>query len=119
MYTLDFEIRGLPTLINAMSRAHWAVAYREAKKWKRWVFIIVRTRRPAQPLTRARVEFTRFSYGRGVDCDNLAISFKAVRDGLVEAGILANDAPENIVAEYTWVRAEKNQGRIKVTVTEL
>lgn len=119
MYALEFEIKGLPTLVNKMSRAHWAVAYREAKKWKGWVALICRSRRPQSPLKRARLEFTRFSHGRGVDCDNLAISFKAIRDGLIESGIIENDAPHNVEVSYGWKKVGMKEGKIKVIVHEL
>ncbi len=120
VYTLEFEIPGLPKLINAQSRGHWSVAWREAQKWKKWVFMIARSQRPPTPLKKARLEFTRFSFGlAGPDCDNLAGSFKAVRDGLVKCGIIEDDSPEHVVVSYGWQRVDKNKGKIRVRVEEI
>lgn len=120
MYTLEFEIGGLPILPNAMSRGHWSIAAREAKKWKRWVFFSCKTRAPSIPLKRAKLIFTRFSYsGKGPDCDGLVHSFKHVRDGLKDAGIIEDDSPTHVFCEYRWERVGPKKGKIRVRVEEL
>lgn len=119
MYVLEFELKGLPPLINAQSRAHWAIQYNEAKKWKRWVGQICMGRRPPFPLKRARIECTRCSHGLiGPDMDNLVISFKSTIDALREAKIIENDSPAHVTVKYSWEKAPMKQGKIRVKVTE-
>jgi Holliday junction resolvase RusA-like endonuclease len=119
-YTLEFEIPGLPKLINAQSRGHWAVGWREAKKWKFAVRMFARPNRPEIPLKRARITLTRFSCSKsGPDVDNLAGSWKHVQDGLKDAGIIEDDSPAHIEAIYEWRPCGRGQGRIRVKIEEI
>lgn len=77
------------------------------------------TMRPAEPLERAHLILTRHSSSEP-DFDGLAVSFKPVIDGLVEAGVLANDKSGNIgQPEYRWFKAPMKMGFITVEVREL
>jgi len=74
--------------------------------------------RPEKPLSRAKVIFTRHS-STPPDDDNLAGSFKSVRDGLKDAGVIVDDKSANIVAEYRWSKTDRNKGFITVEIEEI
>lgn len=96
------------------------MAYRDGLKWQKWVHLVTRSRRPPVPLKKAKLEFTRFSYGKaGPDCDNLAGSFKKIRDSLITVGIIEDDSPEHVTVTYGWERVDKNKGKIRVRVEEI
>lgn len=127
MYTLEFSIQGLPKNVTN-NMVHWRKKHAEAKKWKLFVIAEVRRhlmrapdlkdyRRPK--LERAKLTLTRHSSSEP-DFDGLVASFKHVIDGLVEAGVIANDKTSNIgQPNYVWVKAKPKQGFITVKVEEV
>ena len=67
---------------------------------------------PEEPLTRVRMRCERFST-REPDWDNLVASFKPIRDGLVEIGVMVDDKPSVLIGcEHRWSKAKRGQGRI-------
>lgn len=120
IYRLEFELPGLPRMINASGHSkHWAVRHHEAKKWINAVGIAVNARgRPRAPLVRARLILTRYS-SVAPDPDGLVSGFKHVIDGLVEAGVLTNDRFTTIaMPTYHWIKAPAKQGMVRVVVEE-
>jgi hypothetical protein len=126
MYRLVLEIDELPWL-NPSANRHWTAKARERQRWMVLVRAALgRQRRPPRPLQRARVEFTRFS-SREPDSDNLVASFKLCRDLLLPmtarnpggVGILKDDDPASIVAEYHWQEAPRNMGSVRIVVEEI
>lgn len=121
--TISFEIQGLPKMTNTL-RKHWRVILRERNKWKDMVknAVLLEQKRGARidsPLTKAKVTITRFS-ARAPDYDGMVSAGKALLDGLVEAGVLADDNFEVIGApQYLWEYARPKQGKIKVKVESL
>lgn len=116
-YALEIELQGLPKTTNG-SHQHWRVKHAQSKAWKTRVFALSWPKRPAQPLKRAKITYTRFSSTQP-DFDNLVISFKAIQDGLRQAGIIADDKQANVIGEYCWFKAQPKSGRITVRVEEL
>jgi hypothetical protein len=115
-YSLIFEIRGLPKTGNELLRGHWKTRTGVARTWKRRIWASCWHLKPDSPLIKAKLTLTRFS-SRECDFDNLVSSFKSCIDGLVEAGILANDKRENIdQPSYLWVKAKPKQGKIHIRV---
>lgn len=119
-YRLEFELYGLPKIISNASRNGWRGLWAEKKKWKRAVFERVSfyafTR---DPLTSAKLTLTRHS-SKEPDFDGLVSSFKAVIDGLKEAGIIADDKMSIIgQPQYRWQKAKMKQGKISVAVEEI
>ena len=52
-----------------------------------------------------------------LDWDNLVASFKCIRDGLVEVGVMVDDKPSVLIAcEHRWGKAKRGEGRICVRV---
>lgn len=123
-YVLEFEIEGLPAMMNK-SRRHWRFIQKERKKWKELVLIAVRNcqlnaelrgAREFKPLTRAKVSITRFS-SREPDFDGLVSGGKALLDGLVEAQVIIDDSRKVIgQPQYFWEPAGPKQGKVKVKV---
>lgn len=119
-YSLSFELLGLPRMANLGDKSHWRHADRERKVWQTHVAAaVLRGGRPPKPLTRAHLVLTRFS-ATPPDFDGLVRGFKSVVDGLVVAGVLADDKLENTGNwDCRWVKAKPKQGKISVVVTEI
>lgn len=120
MIVLDIEIPGLPKRTNN-SQSSWRARMAESRKWKMLVadFVILGKRRPPKPLTKAKLTLTRRSSVRP-DSDGLVSSFKHVIDGLIAAGVIANDRYENIgMPTYLWEKAPRNKGSIRIVVEEM
>lgn len=114
-----FELPGLPKTTNSGGRAHWAAMAREARFWTRCVFFAVRPYKPRTPFSKAELCLTRFS-ATEPDFDGLVSSFKHVIDGLIGAGVIANDKPSAIgQPQYHWAHAPRGKGKIQVKVREI
>lgn len=116
-YEQTFEFPELPPL-QPDQAPHWAIRARHRKRWHRFVaeLVLVQRARPTAPLRHARVICTRYS-AVAPDADNLGYSFKPLVDGLVEAGVLADDSPDVLEQELRWSRAPFGAGRVTMTVT--
>lgn len=109
---IEFTLPGLPSTLN--SRKHHMAIYRERKTWKQMVWAAVLNQKPVAPFQKAKVTLTRHS-SRPMDGDNLASSFKAVLDGLVEAQVLRDDSFNTIgMPDFRWEKSK--QGFITVRV---
>jgi hypothetical protein len=119
-YVLELEIAGLPRMSNSSGRStNRFVLKRERDLWKKLIWASVAGRLPAAPLKRARLTLTRLSSSEP-DFDGLVSGFKFVVDGLVLAGVLANDKASNIgQPQYRWEKAPPKGGRIRIRVEEL
>ncbi len=116
---LFLEIHGLPKILSNGSQRNFWARENEKKRWKGMAIAAVRLKAWfREPLKKARIVFTRYS-SREPDSDNLAISFKAIRDGLVQAGVIIDDKPSVLEAIYKWQKASPKQGRITIEVYEV
>lgn len=120
-YRLVLELPGLPRMTNpsGAKSTHWRVVKAERDQWKGIVHSIAKAAGlPRAPCKTARLHLTRYS-SVSPDPDGLVSGFKAIVDGLVEAGVLANDRFENIgMPTYDWQKVKPKQGRIRVVVEE-
>lgn len=118
-YSVEFELKGLPKLTNQLSRGVWQKRMGHTNLWKRKVWAAVWHLKPPEPLAHAALTLIRCS-SREPDFDGLVSGFKPVIDGLVEAGILANDKSSNIgQPKYEWVKTSPKLGKIKIKVEEV
>lgn len=118
LYTLEFEIKGLPR-INTADNVPWRKRQKEKELWYALVSIATRNKRPRLPLRRARLKITRHSAKRP-DFVNLAQGAKFIEDGLVNCEVLADDNPDVVgTPEVPWQYAKRGQGFVSVTVQEL
>jgi hypothetical protein len=121
MYRLELTLLGLPKMTNC-SNNHWRSRQAEAKKWKSMVasqIILQRLQKPALPLTKAKIVFTRYS-SKMPDFDGLVSGCKHLLDGLKIVVIIADDNPLIIgQPEYKWLQAKRNEGRIEIIVEEV
>ena len=123
------EVDRLPAS-NASRNVHWRVKQKERREWHvalmhalyRWPGFW--KLKPHQPIEQARVVFIRRS-AREPDSDNLPGSFKLVRDLLCVAskknpgglGLIVDDDPAHLLAEYRWEKAPMRQGSIRVEIS--
>jgi Holliday junction resolvase RusA-like endonuclease len=115
---ISLTIPGLPKILSNGSHGHWRVAWQNATKWKRLVGYALSGQIPRRPIQKAHVVFTRYSTMEP-DFDNLAISFKPCADALVICGVLANDKPSCLTAEYKWAKGKQHKGFITIEVRDL
>lgn len=90
-FTLKVEIPWLPKSLNRKLRAGWRANASEMKSWACYLSAELHSRRPKIPLARARIRIVRHAH-RTLDFDGLVGSLKPVVDGLVGAGIIADDS---------------------------
>jgi hypothetical protein len=118
---IAIELQGLPKMTNSNSRKHWSHQYREATKWKKAVLMAANENQliPIEPFAKAKLTLVRFS-SSSPDSDGLVSSFKHLIDGLVEAGILANDKFENIgMPDYKWEKCPPKKGKVVIVVEKV
>lgn len=119
MRVIEFGIPGLPVLQTG--KMDWRARRRHDRSWKQLVWgALLESYRGGGVvrMERAHIAYTRYSAAIP-DRDNLVASFKAVQDGLVEAGLLPSDAPTVVTAEYHHELCKRGEGRVTVRVEEL
>ena len=118
LYRIEFILHGLPSLQRQVW-SHWTKVRRERDQWRDLIAVVTARQRPAKPLQKADVFFTRFSSAEP-DYTNMVASYKPIEDALVKLGILRDDSPQVIVSrEYAWERAPRGGGYIKVEIQEI
>lgn len=119
IYRLEIVLFGLPPTPN-YRHGHWTKLMKSNAEWrKKGALSCMAQKRPANPLTKAKLTCTRFST-RELDYDNLVSSFKPIIDGLKDAGVIVDDKSGVLVKrEYLWARAAPKQGRVSVLVEEV
>jgi hypothetical protein len=116
-YTLTLEIPRLPHLQAANARQHWAVRRREEQWWKHQVGWHARGKGlPEEPMKRAWIACVRLSASEP-DHDNLVASFKPAIDGL-KGLVIEDDSPECVTVWYGWEPAKRNQGGVRIGVSQ-
>lgn len=118
---LAFTLDGLPPMNTADGLHRWSRT-KLRKVWESKVIaaVLLELKRwPAKPLERARVTIVRCST-REPDFENLTQGGKFILDGLVKAGVLADDAPKVIGRpDYQWEPAPRGKGCVRVRVEEV
>lgn len=117
-YERVFTFDVLPKLQTG--QGHWSTSAGERKRWRRRVaeMLNIKRARPPSALELAHVIFLRASAVEPDD-DNLAISFKGVRDAFVQERVLVGDDPKHLIAEYRWLPATRGHGHIVVAIQEV
>ena len=120
-YLLDFELPGLPPLqVAGSGGGHWRKRHADAKAWKDAVRAVVLGDHyvPDEPLERVRMVCERHRT-REPDFDNLVASFKPIRDGLVELGVMLDDKPSVlVVCEHRWRKSKRGEGKIHIMLED-
>lgn len=114
LVNIYFEIMGLPKMPNG-GHGNWRADHARKMLWRKRVGSVLWGQVPSEPFKKAHAVFTRCS-SIEPDGDNLVIGFKPVRDALKFYGIILDDKPSCLTAEYRWEKAKQKAGRIKVTV---
>lgn len=118
-YSLEFTLEGLPKLGNTWVRTNHFALRRESQTWKDMVAFSTIGKRPKLPLSKARVEFKRYSSVEP-DYDGLVISFKAIMDGIVESGVLIDDKLSVTGPwDVSWEKCKPGKGKIWARISEI
>ena len=93
---------------------------KEKRHWEESVYWATVGETPVEPLERASLRIVRHSSGPEPDFDNLVQGGKFLADGLVKAGVLADDKPSVVpVREYLWEKCKRGEGRVCISVEEI
>ena len=109
----------LPGMNTAHTRRHWAVAHKEARNWRDWIWWALRgagLKTSQMPLQNVSVVLTRHSQ-KEPDFDNMVYSWKPVVDALVSNDIIEDDAPKYLKREYRWEFAKARHGHVTIKIT--
>ena len=117
-FTLRFTIDSLPPITSNGSFGHWSTHSKKMRHWRNQTVFAIGRNKPQQPLEKAFVTFIRHST-REPDDDNLIISFKPVRDGLKDAGVIIDDDRKRLHARYKWQKAGAGKGFIEVIIESM
>lgn len=123
---LVWESRVLPLtrskLITANDKMHWAARARFTKQLRQWGYLLGREGEGVAhlELTHARVE-VEFAYPdrRRRDRSNLAPTVKALMDGLIDAGLLPDDADRFLDGPHTVIADRLAAKRFGVPMYEV
>ena len=86
--------------------------------WKNLVRLATLRSKPKSPYKIAKLKLIRHS-STCPDYDGLCSGFKAVIDGLTEAGIIEDDSMTHIgMPTFEWCKAKRGCGFVEVFVTE-
>jgi hypothetical protein len=114
MYSLVFELAGLPKMTNGGFHNNWRARMAHAKFWRNKVIQACFKKAPPEPLKKAHVTLTRYS-AKEPDYDGLVSGFKHCLDGLVHAGVICDDKISVIgIPEYKWEYIGHRKGKIKI-----
>lgn len=113
---LEWTLDGLPA-VSSNARQKVRARIRETKTWRRSAGWQTRAAlgRHFWPAPGARYVLTRHSASEP-DPENLAVSFKAVVDGITDALGLPDDSRKFVEREYRWEKAPPKRGRISVVI---
>lgn len=113
-------IPGLPKILSN-ARLHWAVKAKENAVWRQCTAMLCRASmvklQGVVPFSFANITFTRVSSNEP-DFDNLAISFKAVLDGLKDSAIIWDDKSKFVNVSYRWEKGPMKGGYIRIEIEE-
>lgn len=124
--TLVWESRSIPLtrskLLSANDKMHWAARSRLTKQLRQWGYLLGREGEGVARLglTHARVE-VEFAYPdrRRRDRSNLAPTVKALMDGLIDAGLLPDDADRFLDGPHTVIADRLAVKRLGVPMYEV
>lgn len=124
--TLVWESRSIPLtrskLLSANDKMHWAARSRITKQLRQWGYLLGREGEGVARLglTHARVEME-FAYPdrRRRDRSNLAPTVKAIMDGLIDAGLLPDDADRFLDGPHTVIADRLAVKRLGVPMYEV
>lgn len=119
--SMTLTIQGLPKIISNGSKGSWLAAWGEAKKWHRLVLqaVVLGGHIRDVPMQKAKLKLTRHS-SMAPDFDGLCSSFKHVIDGLIKAGVIADDKVTNVGQPiYDWKKCAPKKGFITIELWEV
>lgn len=113
--TLDLP----PRVLSPNVRAHWATVAMAKKKYRHAAEVLTRAAGVIEMgrCTMGLAFYVRDRRGLAQDSDNLIASMKAARDGIADAGVVAND--RDIEVETPTLAVDRDNPRVVVTLTEI
>lgn len=102
---------GLPftTQLSLNDRKHWAVKMKDVKEWRDAAHVLARHFK-VPPCRRIVVELHLYPKGeRRRDPDNLVASLKPLIDGLVDAGVVADDTEAFVQRSFPVIHPATGQ----------
>lgn len=120
MNTYNFTVPGKFTTLNElidMSKRHWA-EYAKVKQTTTNAVAWAAKEAGIPQLERVELHLTWYWPDRRTDQDNIAAGIKFVLDGLVAAGVLANDGWREVAGFSHSFEVDKENPRVEVKLIE-
>jgi crossover junction endodeoxyribonuclease RusA len=113
------EIPSGMTLLNANRRLHWAAKAAATRELREAAFYLVKAAKIPH-LERARIDCTYYPPRRGrFDAGNWHDTAKPRVDGVVDAGVLADDSSAYLEGPFMHIGEVRPGGAFCLTITEL
>ena len=114
--TVDGKMPDFNAISNAM-KGHWSAYSKEKRRWTDTVVWLCREAQLRPVEAPVMLEFTWYAKDRRRDPDNIrSIGSKFIIDGLVKAGVLADDRWRNIVGFKDHFQIDKERPRCLVRI---
>lgn len=120
---IQITIPSIPPSLNVWSRMHWSKAAKIKKQWEQYIYYLTynlyETRNKAiYPLQKAKVRIKfYFRTNARRDIDNMNQKF--LLDGLVKAGIIADDSVKVIGQVEVEASVDKQNPRTEIYITRM
>lgn len=120
LHSWVIELPAGMVLINANDRLHWAAKMRLTKTIRDAAHVITRQAKVPR-LERARIDFIVHPGPkmRRRDPGNWSLSAKAAVDGVVDAGVLADDSSEFLEGPFPHIGEPRPRPQLVLRITEL
>lgn len=112
---IRFTIPRVPLSRNKLDQLHWAERHRISQLWKTEVYFAAEWSGVA-PKVKRHVSIRVVWAKRRLDQDNLSGALKCVIDALKTNGLIFNDSPKWLTAEYTQDLVSKAGGKPRTEI---
>ena len=93
--------------------------YRSNKHFKAMTMLLLLDKRPREPWPCVAIEYTWHS-SRRTDLDNITAACKPILDGIVHAGVIADDSPHIVVRiDARWKKSPRKEAHVRVSVMRI
>lgn len=113
-----------PKEVRGNSRAHWRTVRkinRQRREEARLLILELMQGKGVETIPDRVLISYEFYHWKSIDLDNLIFGMKATLDGIVDSGLLIDDAPRSAKIEAEFFKEEKkdNNSRTVITIAEI
>ena len=118
--TLTLTIPAPAKWLNSNDRMHWRPKAKLTKTWRQAAHVYARQAKLPKGLTRVRIDAqVHKTTPNRYDAMNLYPTLKAVVDGLVDYGLVADDNNDQVTGPFITDGGRADTAKVVLTVTEI